>query len=45
MGQMRKDEFTKLRQWANQNAVSASVDNASVSDENESFLGGRRIDF
>ena len=45
MGQMRKDEFIKLRQWANQNAVSASVDNASVSDENESFLGGRRIDF
>lgn len=45
MGQMRKDEFCKLRQWANQNAVSASVDNTFVSMENESFLGGRRIDF
>lgn len=45
MGQMRKEEFTKLRQWANENAVSASVDTTSVSRNNETFLGGRRIDF
>jgi SpoVK/Ycf46/Vps4 family AAA+-type ATPase len=44
MGQMRKDEFIKLRQWANENAVSASISN-KVSDNNESFLGGRKIDF
>jgi SpoVK/Ycf46/Vps4 family AAA+-type ATPase len=44
MGQMRKDEFVKLRQWANENAVSASISNVSNSN-NESFLGGRRIDF
>ena len=44
MGQMRKDEFVKLRQWANENAVSASVDKES-SAQNEAFIGGRRIDF
>jgi SpoVK/Ycf46/Vps4 family AAA+-type ATPase len=44
MGQMRKDEFVKLRQWANENAVSASISNVS-SANNEAFLGGRRIDF
>ena len=44
MGQMRKDEFVKLRQWANENAVSASISNVS-SENNEAFLGGRRIDF
>ena len=41
---MRKDEFIKLRQWANDNAVSASISNVS-SSTNEAFLGGRRIDF
>jgi hypothetical protein len=44
MGQMRKDEFVKLRQWANENAVSASISNVSNAN-NEAFLGGRRIDF
>jgi hypothetical protein len=44
MGQMRKEEFIKLRQWANENAVSASISNVSNSN-NEAFLGGRRIDF
>lgn len=44
MGQMRKDEFTKLRQWANENAVSASV-NSDSNANNEAFIGGRRIDF
>ena len=45
MGQMRKDEFTKIRAWANENAVSASL-TSKVSDTHvEEFLGGRRIDF
>ena len=45
MGQMRKDEFTKLRQWANENAVSASLTSKSEAAKAEEFLGGRRIDF
>ena len=45
MGQMRKDEFAKLRQWANENAVSASLNNKNESNSIEDFLGGRRIDF
>ena len=44
MGQMRKDEFTRLRHWANENAVSASVSSVSNAN-NEAFIGGRRIDF
>jgi ATP-dependent 26S proteasome regulatory subunit len=44
MSKMRKEEFTKLRSWANQNAISAS---AIVSGENgvETQVGGRKIDF
>ena len=30
MGQMRKDEFTRLRKWANENAVSASLTSSDV---------------
>ena len=45
MGQMRKDEFTKLRQWANENAVSASLTSKTNSTQAEEFLGGRKIDF
>ena len=45
MGQMRKDEFTKLRQWANENAVSASLTSKASNSQAEEFLGGRRIDF
>jgi len=52
MGQMRKAEFTSLRQWANENAVSASVSaslQAQKTDKgnvaHEEFMGGRRIDF
>lgn len=45
MGQMRKDEFAKLRQWANENAVSASLTNKNKSNSTERFLGGRKIDF
>ena len=45
MGQMRKDEFIKLRQWANENAVSASLTSNSTAPAGEEFLGGRRIDF
>ena len=44
MGQMRKDEFEKLREWANENAISATprTNDASISED---FLGGRVIDF
>lgn len=45
MGQMRKDEFTKLRQWANENAVSASLTSKASATHTEEFLGGRRLDF
>ena len=45
MGQMRKDEFTKLRQWANENAVSASLTSNASATHAEEFLGGRRLDF
>lgn len=50
MGQMRKAEFTKLREWANENAVSASMTATSTQDSkqnnnSEAFMAGRRIDF
>lgn len=47
MGQMRKDEFTKIRSWANENAVSASLSqNAQGSTvKSEEFIGGRKLDF
>jgi hypothetical protein len=49
MGQMRKDEFKALREWANENAVSASLTSSSsesAHDNNEeAFMAGRRIDF
>ena len=56
MGQMRKEEFSRLRKWANENAVSASVSakdshagfmSKPDSDNNgkEQFMAGRKIDF
>ncbi len=55
MGQMRKDEFTRLRKWANENAVSASISAKEESstdsygsggnDSKEQFMAGRKIDF
>ena len=47
MGQMRKDEFTKIRAWANENAVSASLSQTAQSGslQNEEFIGGRKLDF
>ena len=45
MGQMRKEEFTKIRAWANENAVSASLTSKTSDTQVEEFLGGRRIDF
>lgn len=44
MSKVRKDEFTKLREWANQNAISAS---AVVAGQNgtDTQVGGRKIDF
>lgn len=44
MSKMRKEEFTKLREWANQNAISASA-TTSNEDSAETKIGGRRIDF
>ncbi|KIH84979.1 AAA family ATPase [Pseudomonas batumici] len=44
MSKVRKDEFTKLREWANQNAISASA--ATFNEDGaETQTGGRRIDF
>lgn len=47
MGQMRKDEFTKIRSWANENAVSASLSQSAPNGvvQNEEFIGGRKLDF
>ena len=49
MGQMRKNEFKSLREWANENAVSASLTaggTETTQDNNaEAFMAGRRIDF
>ena len=49
MGQMRKADFVRLRQWANENAVSASMSATPETDEiansGEEFMAGRRIDF
>lgn len=43
MAKMRLTDFKELRDWANENAVSASVSVASQNDSGNS-LGGRRID-
>lgn len=56
MGKMRKEEFMRLRKWADENAVSASLsaaadNNGSRSqmmggnDAKEQFMAGRKIDF
>jgi ATP-dependent 26S proteasome regulatory subunit len=47
MGQMRKDEFLKIREWANENAVSASLSQTAQGGavKNEEFIGGRKLDF
>ena len=47
MGQMRKDEFLKIREWANENAVSASLSQSVQGStmQNEEFIGGRKLDF
>ena len=47
MGQMRKDEFLKIREWANENAVSASLSQNAPNGvvQNEEFIGGRKLDF
>jgi len=49
MGQMRKNDFKALREWANENAVSASLTAKSSSliqsEAPEEFIAGRRIDF
>ena len=47
MGQMRKDEFQKIREWANENAVSASLSQTAQGSvvQSEEFIGGRKLDF
>ena len=47
MGQMRKDEFLKIREWANENAVSASLSQNAQGGavKSEEFIGGRKLDF
>lgn len=47
MGQMRKDEFAKIRSWANENAVSASLSQSAQGStvKSEEFIGGRKLDF
>ena len=47
MGQMRKEEFTKIREWANENAVSASASQQgqNATSQIEEFIGGRKLDF
>lgn len=49
MGKMRKNDFKALREWANENAVSASLtakaDTMIQSEAPEEFIAGRRIDF
>lgn len=47
MGQMRKDEFLKIREWANENAVSASLSQSVQGStmQSEEFIGGRKLDF
>lgn len=47
MGQIRKDEFTKIRSWANENAVSASLSQSAQGStvKSEEFIGGRKLDF
>ncbi|WP_404941799.1 AAA family ATPase [Pseudomonas danubii] len=44
MSKVRKDEFAILREWANQNAISASAMTVNE-DGAERQMGGRRIDF
>ena len=43
MAKMRQEDFKNLRDWANENAVSASVSVSSGSGS-ENALGGRKID-
>jgi len=43
MAKMRQEDFKELREWANENAVSASVSTTST-DNSSNSLGGRRID-
>ena len=43
IAKMRQDDFKELRNWANENAVSASVSIKSGANT-DSTLGGRLID-
>ena len=43
MAKMRLEDFKNLRDWANENAISASISTSSGNNSNTA-LGGRRID-
>ena len=44
MAKMRLEDFKNLREWANENAISASVSDKHTTDTKKTSLGGRRID-
>ena len=44
MAKMQQSEFSKLREWANENAVSASVSSRTAVNNPNVSLGGRRLD-
>lgn len=44
MAKMRQEDISKLREWANENAVSASISASSDNKNSVVSLGGRRID-
>lgn len=45
MGKMRKQEFAKLRAWADQNAIGASLSPEATGATEAPHTGGRKIDF
>jgi hypothetical protein len=47
MAKMRLEDFKRLREWANENAVSASVSasgSTTSTDNSSNLFGGRRLD-
>ena len=44
MAKMRLEDFKELRDWANENAVSASMSSNTNSVTSSSSLGGRKLD-
>lgn len=44
MAKMRQEDFKELREWANENAVSASISINTSSSASTNTLGGRKLD-